>query len=83
MARRAKNTPVLDGEIVASGPAASDLVDGSPLLSTEDSVLWHAGVLRSAIEAARADGYVVQMPFRVEDLGRIAVSATAKANSTA
>ncbi|KNY18229.1 hypothetical protein AKG11_03600 [Shinella sp. SUS2] len=53
-------------------------VEGSSVLSTDGVVLWQAGVLRSAIEAARAEGYVVQMPFRIEDLDRISVSATAK-----
>ncbi len=92
MVRRAKNPPVLAGEIVVTSPSTASFPaksgglgpyeEGSPLLSTDDAVLWQAGVLRSAIEAARAEGYVVQMPFRIEDLDRIVISATAKAAPT-
>lgn len=46
--------------------------------SVEMAIRHQAEMLRKAIEVARAEGYVVQMPFRVEDLSRIAVSATAK-----
>ncbi|MBX3490907.1 hypothetical protein [Parvibaculum sp.] len=37
-----------------------------------------AALLVKAITDARAAGQTVQMPFRIEDLGRIAVSDTAK-----
>lgn len=52
--------------------------DGGPDQSADMPIRYPAVMLRKAIEAARAEGYVVQMPFRIEDLDRISVSATAK-----
>lgn len=91
MARRPKSVPALSGEAALSGPAVFEPLppaDGTektslPLaeavLSPADAVRWQAGMLRQAIEAARTEGYVVDLPFSLAQLDRIVISATAKA----
>lgn len=49
------------------------------MASIEERVRSAALALKTEIDAAVAAGYRVQMPARAEDLGAIAISATAKA----
>lgn len=62
---------------VADAPAPDLVADA--ILSPDDAVRWQAGNLRDAILSARAAGFVVATPFRVDDLDRITISATSKA----
>ena len=93
MSRRPKSVAALSGEAILSGPAVFEPLppaDGTEktcrplaesILSPADAVRWQAGMLRQAIEAARSEGYVVDVPFSLSMLDRIVISATAKADT--
>jgi hypothetical protein len=49
------------------------------ILAPDEAVRWQAGNLRDAILSARAAGFVITTPFRLDDLDRITISATSKA----
>jgi len=73
MAARSKKGVVAG---VADAPAPELVADA--ILPPDEAVRWQAGNLRDAIIAARAAGYIVNTPFRIIDLDRIVISATAK-----
>ncbi len=75
----AGSAPVFEPLPESDSTTKTSVPVGHALLSPSEAVRWQAGLLREAIEAARAEGYVVDLPFRLADLDRIAVSATAKA----
>jgi hypothetical protein len=74
MAARKKKGAVAD---VADAPAPELVADA--ILSPDEAVRWQAGNLRDAILSARAAGFVITTPFRLDDLDRIVISATSKA----
>lgn len=69
--------PSSDRPAAFEKPAAKPAAAAKPL-SPDEAVRWHAATLCDAIEAARSAGYVVDLPFRPDALGRIAISETAK-----
>lgn len=92
MARRVKIVAgESSGQVTLSGPAVFEPLppaDGSEkisrpvadaILSPDEAVRWQAGNLRDAILSARAAGFVITTPFRLDDLDRITISATSKA----
>lgn len=91
MARRGKVVPGASGQVTLSGgngfeplPPADDTEKfcrplGDAILSPDEAVRWQAGNLRDAIVSARAAGFVIATPFRLDDLDRITISATSKA----
>lgn len=95
MARPGKVAPAMSGQVTLSGgngfeplPPGDDTEKfcrplGDAILSPDEAVHWQAGNLRDAIVAARAAGYVIATPFRLEDLDRIVISATSKAIASA
>ncbi len=72
------------GEALSPPPEEAYPADAAPLLIAagilppDQTVRFHAANLRSAIGDARAAGYVVNLPFPLEALDRIAISETAK-----
>lgn len=59
------------------GERAEDVPDEKPI--TRDALVRYAAQnLADAITDARKAGYVVNLPFPIESLGRIAISETGK-----
>lgn len=93
MSRRPKHVPALSGEVSLAGPAVFEPLapaDGTEktcmplakaIMSPDEAIRWHAGTLRRAIEAAVAEGYIVETAFSLGALDRIVISATAKATT--
>lgn len=64
------------GAYAVSAEAIAEL--SRPINTAADALRVQAGLLREAVLSARHAGYVVNLPFPLEALDRIAISETAK-----
>lgn len=78
MAKAVKSNPVEGGSAGSLADAAGELQPPLTPMPADAAVRADVAALRLSITSARAAGYVVDLPFPLEALDRIAISETGK-----